>query len=107
MPDILFQHPDGRQDGFEAPDGVSAMAAAAGQGVDGIVGECGGNLRCATCHVWVDDAWGPRLPPPSADELQMLELTAAERRPGSRLSCQIRLTPELQGLVLHVPPTQY
>lgn len=107
MPDIRFIQPDGRDDGFEAPDGLSAMAAATGHGIAGIVGECGGSLACATCHVYVDEAWFARLPLPSADERQMLDLTAAERRPTSRLSCQIRLDPTLQGLVLHVPDRQY
>lgn len=107
MPDILFIQPDGREQGFEAPVGVSLMHAAAGHGVDGIVAECGGSLRCATCHVYVDAAWVGRLPPPSDDELAMLALTAAERRPTSRLSCQIRLDATHQGLVVEVPPCQY
>jgi len=107
MPDISFIQPDGREDGFEAPDGISVMAAATGHGIAGIVAECGGSLSCATCHVYVDEAWADRLVPPTADERQMLALTAAEPRPTSRLSCQIRLTPELQGLRLHVPDRQY
>lgn len=107
MPDITFIEADGSQHGFEAPEGVSAMAAATGHGVPGIVAECGGALRCATCHVVVDPAWAGRLPPPGADELAMLELTAAERQPTSRLSCQIVLTADMQGLVLHVPDRQY
>jgi 2Fe-2S ferredoxin len=107
VPDLSFIHPDGREEGFEAPDGVSLMQAATGHGVDGIVAECGGQCRCATCHVYVDSAWADRLPPPQPDELTLLALTAAERRPGSRLSCQIRLGPQLQGLVVHLPQRQY
>lgn len=107
MPDLSFIHPDGREQGFEAPDGVSLMQAATGHGVDGIVAECGGQCRCATCHVYVDDAWAAKLPAPGADELALLECTAAERLPTSRLSCQIRLTAAMQGLVLRVPDRQY
>lgn len=107
MPDIRFIHPDGREEGFEAPDGVSLMQAATGHGIDGIVAECGGSGICATCHVWVDPAWAARLPPPDANERDMLEHTAAERRPESRLSCQIRLHAGLQGLLVCVPDRQY
>lgn len=107
MPDIRFIHPDGREEGFEAPDGVSLMQAATGHGIDAIVAECGGSGICATCHVYVDPAWADRLPPPEPHELDMLEATAAERRPGSRLSCQIRLGPQLQGLTVHLPERQY
>ena len=107
MPDITFIHPDGREEGFEAPDAVTLMQAATGHGVDGIVAECGGSCICATCHVWVDEPWAAQLPPPEPHELEMLALVAAERRPGSRLSCQIRLGPQLQGLVVRVPDRQY
>lgn len=107
MPDIVFFHPDGTEQGFEAPAGVSLMAAATGHGVEGIVAECGGSLACATCHVYVDAAWFGRLPAPQRDELAMLECTAAERRPTSRLACQIRLTDALQGLSVTVPERQY
>jgi 2Fe-2S ferredoxin len=107
MPDIVFVHPDGREEGFEAPDGVSLMQAATGQGIDGIVAECGGSGICATCHVYVDPAWAGRLPPPEPHEREMLEATAAERRATSRLSCQIKLTPQLQGLRVEIPDRQY
>ncbi len=107
MPDIVFVHPDGREEGFEAPDGISLMQAATGQGVDGIVAECGGSGICATCHVYVDPAWAAQLPPPEPHEREMLEVTAAERRATSRLSCQIRLTPQLQGLRVEIPDRQY
>ncbi len=107
MPDITLITADGREHGFEAPEGVSLMAAATGHGVPGIVGECGGALQCATCHVQIDPAWAGRLPPPSADEQAMLALTALPAGPHSRLACQIRLTPALQGLVAHVAERQY
>lgn len=106
MPDLVFIHPDGTEEGFEAPAGVSLMQAATGRGVAGIVAECGGSLACATCHVYVDAAWAARLPPPQDDELAMLDCTAAPRRPTSRLSCQITLTPDLHGLTVTVPERQ-
>lgn len=106
MPDINFILADGSTHGLEAPEGVSVMAAATGAGLPGIVAECGGSAMCATCHVYVDEAWVARLPVPLANELEMLECTAAERRPTSRLSCQIKLTAELQGLVVHLPDRQ-
>ena len=106
MPDITFILPDGSQRGLEAPDGVSLMQAATGAGLRGIVAECGGSAMCATCHVYVDEAWAARLPAPLANELEMLECTAAERLPTSRLSCQIKLGPALQGLVVRIPDRQ-
>ena len=106
MPDITFIHPDGSEQGFEAPEGVSVMQAATGAGVRGIVAECGGSAMCATCHVYVDPGWADRLPAPLSNELEMLECTAAERQPTSRLSCQIRITAALQGLVVRVPERQ-
>ena len=106
MPDITFIHPDGEEQGMEAPEGVSVMQAATGAGVRGIVAECGGSAMCATCHVYVDPEWVGRLPAPLANELEMLDCTADERRPESRLSCQIRLTADLQGLVVRLPERQ-
>ena len=107
MPDITFLLADGSEHGLEAPEGVTVMAAATGAGVPGIVAECGGSAMCATCHVVVDEAWLDKLPAPLANELEMLECTAVPRSTGSRLSCQIKLTPALQGLVLHLPDRQY
>jgi ferredoxin, 2Fe-2S len=106
MPDITFMHFDGTEQGLEAPEGVSVMQAAMGAGVRGIVAECGGSAMCATCHVYVDPAWADKLPPPLANELEMLECTASERLPTSRLSCQIKLTAAMQGLVVRIPEHQ-
>ena len=61
---------------------------------------------CATCHVYVQEPWLQKLPEPLAPELEMLECTADERRPESRLSCQIKLTPQLHGLTVRLPRTQ-
>ena len=106
MPDITFILADGSERGLEAPEGVSVMAAATGAGVPGIVAECGGSAMCATCHVYVDPAWAARLPAPLPNELELLECTAAERRPESRLSCQIRIEPALDGLRVQIPDRQ-
>lgn len=107
MPDITFVLPDGSEHGLEAPAGVSLMQVATGVGLSGIVAECGGSAICATCHVYVAPDWAGQLPPPDANELAMLECTAAERRPESRLSCQIAVTAALQGLRVTIPDRQY
>ena len=106
MPTIRFILPDGQTRELSAPEGHSAMQVATGAGLPGIVAECGGSAMCATCHVYVDEAWADRLPAPLANELEMLECTASERLPNSRLSCQIKLGAALDGLVLHLPATQ-
>jgi ferredoxin, 2Fe-2S len=106
MPAITFIHPDGRSDHIETSDGESAMQAATRHGIDGILAECGGNAMCATCHVYVDEAWLARLPALADDEDALLDGTATERLPNSRLSCQIMITPALDGLVLRLPARQ-
>jgi 2Fe-2S ferredoxin len=88
------------------PIGDSVMEGAIKNGVDGIVAECGGACQCATCHVYVDEAWLNKLPPMQEDEDAMLNTTASERRPNSRLGCQIPVTQELNGLIVRTPETQ-
>lgn len=107
MPLITFKQADGREQAVQAATGSNLMQIATGAGVPGIVAECGGSAMCATCHVYVDAAWLGQLPQPLATELEMLECTAAERLPNSRLSCQIKATDSLDGLVIHVPARQY
>lgn len=82
--------------------GESVMEAAVREGVDGIVGECGGNLMCATCHVYVDSKLS-HLPDISDEEDAMLDCAEAERRDCSRLSCQLVADDSYDGLVLRVP----
>ncbi|WP_315786368.1 2Fe-2S iron-sulfur cluster-binding protein [Bradyrhizobium sp. SZCCHNPS1003] len=106
MTTITFIHPDNRSESVEAEDGASVMLAALTHGIDGIVAECGGNAVCATCHVYVDDAWTGKLDPVSDDEDALLDGTAAERRTNSRLSCQIKVQPALAGLVVRIPDRQ-
>ncbi|MBI5719762.1 MAG: 2Fe-2S iron-sulfur cluster binding domain-containing protein [Burkholderiales bacterium] len=104
---IEFVADDGQRREVEATEGRSVMWAAVDNGVDGILADCGGCMTCATCHVIVPPEWAERLPPRSSDEEAMLEMTAAPREAGSRLSCQLVVTPELHGLTLRLPPTQY
>lgn len=106
MPAITFIHPDGKSERIETSGGESAMQAATRHGLDGILAECGGNAMCATCHVYVDDGWLARLPDMADDEDALLDGTASERLPNSRLSCQIEITPALDGLVLRLPERQ-
>jgi 2Fe-2S ferredoxin len=105
MTTITFIHPDGRSQSFEANSG-SVMQLAVTNSVDEIVAECGGNAMCATCHVYVDDSWVDRLPAVSDAEDALLDGTASDRLPTSRLSCQIKIAPELDGLVLRLPDRQ-
>ncbi|RJL01148.1 (2Fe-2S)-binding protein [Paracoccus aestuarii] len=103
---VTFTAPDGQATTIEAEDGQSVMQAAVAHDIDGIVGECGGAMMCATCHCYVDAAWTARTGGPSPDEAEMLEGAAAEVDDRSRLSCQIRLGPGLYGLVVHLPEEQ-
>jgi len=87
--------------------GQSLMQAAVGANVQGIEADCGGLLTCGTCHVYVREPHASRLPPPSPDELAMLDFTAAPREANSRLSCQVMLTDALDGLTVDLPPSQH
>jgi 2Fe-2S ferredoxin len=106
MPKVTYVSPDGARRTLEVAAGTSVMQAAIANGIDGIVAECGGSLMCATCHVYVDEADLGRVPAVGPVETEMLECTASERRETSRLSCQLVMSPELDGLVVHLPPTQ-
>lgn len=102
MPRIVFREPGGSERQVEADAGMSVMRAAVEHDMPGIIGECGGSMTCATCHVHVDGAWLDRVGPPSEEEGFMLEF-AGDVRPESRLSCQIVMRPDLDGVVLSVP----
>jgi 2Fe-2S ferredoxin len=104
---VTFVRPGNDDAIVEAAAGTTVMQAAVSNGVGEIVAECGGTLACATCHVYVDDAYIERLVEIGPDEEEMLGFTASPREPGSRLSCQLPLSPELDGLVVRVPPEQY
>ena len=104
---VTLHTPQGAALRVPARTGHSLMQAAVAAGVEGIAADCGGSLSCATCHVIVAPEWLEELPPPSPDELAMLEMTAAPREPGSRLSCQIEITLAQDGLQARLPATQY
>lgn len=106
MPKITYISADGDSDSVDVPVGTSVMRGAVGAGLDGIVAECGGNAMCATCHVYVPEEFADALPDVSEVEDELLDSTASERRPTSRLSCQLRVTEELNGLTVHMPETQ-
>ena len=107
MPRVVFVSPDGERREANALKNASAMSGAMQSGIPGILAECGGSCSCATCHVYVDPCCESLIPPASDLENDLLEAVAAERKPNSRLSCQIKVTPELDGLlVLHVPDRQ-
>lgn len=88
------------------PIGDSVMEGAIKNGIDGIVAECGGACQCATCHVYVDEAFLGLLNPMQEDEDEMLNTTASERRTNSRLGCQIPVTKKLDGLIVRTPERQ-
>ena len=102
---ITFVEFSGTAHQVEAQEGSTAMEAAVRNGVPGIDAECGGACACATCHVYVDEAWRAQVGEPSPMEEDMLDF-ASEVAPNSRLSCQIKLTAALDGLVLRLPERQ-
>lgn len=106
MTKVIYIGSTGDEYAVEAAVGDSVMATAVRSGVPGIIAECGGNSSCATCHVWVRDEFVPLVGPPLDMEEDLLDMAVSERRPGSRLSCQIRVTDALDGLTVEIPPEQ-
>jgi 2Fe-2S ferredoxin len=106
MPNIIFHSPDGSDHVVDARIGASVMETAVKHGVPGIVAECGGALACATCHVYVAPSFIGLTGVAEDFEDEMLDDAAAERQPNSRLSCQIRMTAELDGLKIDIAPEQ-
>lgn len=108
MAKVSYIAQDGAASVLDVPVGDNVMHGALYNGVEGIVGECGGALACATCHCYIDDAWTGKVGGPATqDERDMLESAVAEVRPTSRLSCQIVMSDALDGLVVHMPDRQY
>lgn len=103
---VVFVQPDGTKQEAEAVEGQSVMQVARASLVPGIAAECGGELSCATCHVFVDEHWAAILPTRSDNEVDMLEVTAEEPTDCSRLSCQVRFEAALDGMVITIPATQ-
>lgn len=106
MAKITFIQPDGTSQTVEGEPGITVMEAAKINSVAGIEAECGGACACATCHVYVDGAWRAKAGKPAAMEEDMLDF-AFDVREESRLSCQIKVTAELDGLVVKVPDKQF
>ncbi|KJS37842.1 MAG: hypothetical protein VR70_11625 [Rhodospirillaceae bacterium BRH_c57] len=106
MVKIIYKTHDGDVSEIDVPEGWSVMQAAVSNGVDGIEAECGGSCCCATCHCYVDEGFADKLAAPNDQEEGMLDNTVAERRSNSRLSCQITVTPALEGMVVTLPEVQ-
>ena len=106
MPKITYISHAGDSVVVEVPIGWSVMEGAIQNDVAGIVAECGGGCACATCHVFVDEQWASKLGDRSSMEQDMLECTATDSTERSRLSCQIKVSEELEGLVVRMPESQ-
>jgi ferredoxin, 2Fe-2S len=105
MPKITYISADDTSRTVDAEPGSTVMEAAIRQGVPGIEAECGGACACATCHVYIDDAWREIVGEPSPMEEDMLDF-GYDVKPSSRLSCQIKVTPEIDGLIVRIPERQ-
>lgn len=105
MPLIFYVSHDGNQYEADVPVGNSVMNGAVDNGIDGIVGECGGACTCGTCHCYVDPDWLPKLEPVGEFERDLLGIVL-DPQDNSRLSCQIKITEELNGLVVRLPKQQ-
>lgn len=105
MVKVTYVEPGGAAHVVDVPVGVSLMRGAVDNGVPGIVGECGGQMACGTCHCFVGEHWLGLSGARSAFEEGMLALSE-HTRPTSRLACQIKASEDLEGLVLHTPPSQ-
>ena len=106
MPRVTFVAADGTVTEATGEIGQSVMSVAVNAGIEVILAECGGACACGTCHCYVDAAWLDRLPSPAPDEAAMIECVI-DPRPESRLTCQLQLSDEMDGIVLHLPAAQY
>ena len=106
MPLITYIEHDERTYEVHVENGHTVMQGAVENMIDGIVAECGGACSCATCHCYVDEAWFDKVGPPGDIEQEMIDFTA-DPKPTSRLSCQITVTDELDGLIVRLPESQY
>jgi 2Fe-2S ferredoxin len=106
MPKIVYIEHDGTEHSIDVKLGLSVMEGAVNSNVPGIDADCGGACACATCHVYVDPSWYGKLPAPDAQERSMLDF-AVEPGSTSRLSCQIKVTASLSGLIVRMPKSQH
>ncbi|HWU65324.1 MAG TPA: 2Fe-2S iron-sulfur cluster-binding protein [Ensifer sp.] len=104
---IVFRQFDGQEMRASGRKGDTVMQVAVANGVPGVIGECGGSLACATCHCYVADGSSDLLQVPGAVEDEMLNCTTAERRPESRLTCQLTLCEAMDGMIFNVPEETY
>ena len=106
MVKLTFIEASGEEHVIDAKPGHSVMESAVKNNVPGIAADCGGALACATCRVYVSDAWRDKLEPPTEMEQSTIEFSE-DKTPGLRLSCQIKVTPALDGLIVHTPESQH
>lgn len=106
MPKVIYVSHNGQSREVEVPVGMTVMNAALKNGIDGIIAECGGVCMCSTCHVYVDEKFFSKLPPAQDTKEAVLDISAEERKPTSRLSCQIKVTDDLDGLIVRLPEKQ-
>src|SRR5262245_52537868 len=106
MPKITYIDHDGKERTADVPVGWTVMEGAIKNRIPGIDSDCGGACACAACHVYVDPAWFPKLPPRTDMEQSMLDF-AQDLKPNSRLSCQIKVNPSLDGLTVRTPKNQH
>ena len=105
MPKITYIENNGKTHSIEVSNGLTVMEGAVQNNIPGIDADCGGGMACATCHVYVKDDWFNKLPNKSEGEDDMID-QAYEPSKNSRLSCQIQVSEELDGLVVHLPEKQ-
>ena len=105
MPSLTIIEFSGKEHRIDAEEGKSVMQTALDALVPGIMADCGGSCSCATCHCYVDEAWVARLPAVESAERDMIEC-ALDPQDNSRLSCQLRITPQTDGLVIRLPKSQ-
>ena len=102
MPSVTYVEHDGTAHTVDVAVGITLMDGSVRNNLPGILAECGGSCSCGTCHVYVDESWIARLEEPDPSETELLEFIDNHRE-NSRLSCQILMSDELDGIVLHVP----
>ena len=105
MPHITFVSADGQSQTLQVEPGQSVMHAAVENDIRGILADCGGSCSCATCHCYLDEAWASRFPAASVEEAELVSF-AFDPLPTSRLSCQLQLGTEHDGLVIRLPKRQ-
>ena len=106
MPKITYIEHSGKEHVVEVAEGLTVMEGAVSNNIPGIDADCGGACACSTCHVYVDPAWADKLPPKEDMEVDMLDFAYEPDAERSRLTCQLKVTKELDGLVVRMPEKQ-